>query len=141
MLFLLGAFGTASADIAVVAHPGIPVRQWSEKHILNLYLGRTRHLESEVGAGSVTVKVFEYSGDSAIKARFYRTLTGMNLSQVNAYWARLRFSGEVLPPQALPDTQSVLAEVRRTPGSIGYVDSAAVTEGVRVVLKLKESSE
>ena len=62
----------------------------------------------------------------------------MSLKQLNAYWARLRFSGEVLPPMTLPDSQLVLDAVSRTRGGIGYVDAALVDGSVKVVLRLKE---
>lgn len=131
-LWLLCA-GPAQADVAVVVNPASPLREVSAKQVSDLYLGRQRSLgELE------NLHVYEQPFDSTLRERFFRGLNGMAIKQLNAYWARLRFSGEVLPPESLADSRAVLGRVRREKNAIGYVDADVLDGSVRVVLVIKE---
>ena len=123
----------AQADIAVIVNSSNPVRSMSSPEVADLYLGRTR----TYGSGEYAL-VFDQGRDSPLRSRFFSALTGMTLQQVNSYWSRLMFTGQVLPPQPLPDDRAVLEIVRRNPGAIGYVPAHIVDSSVRVVLTLKE---
>jgi hypothetical protein len=72
-----------------------------------------------------------------MRSLFFQNLNGMNLSRVKAYWARLQFSGQMQPPVALPDSHSIVEYVRKNRMAIGYVESSAVTAGVRPLLTLQ----
>lgn len=125
-----------AAEIAVIVHPNNPVSAMSEREVSDLYLGRSRSFKAD--EQKLPAAVYEQPQDSSLRESFFRTLNGMNLKQLNAYWARLRFSGEVLPPMTLPDSRLVLEAVGRNRGGIGYVDAALVDGSVKVVLRLKE---
>ena len=103
------------------------------RQISDFYLGRARSSES-----SELLNIYEQPVDSTLREKFFRGLNGMNLKQLNAYWARLRFSGEVLPPVSLPDNLAMLNTVRRDRNALGYVDAAALDSSVRLVLLIKE---
>jgi ABC-type phosphate transport system substrate-binding protein len=122
----------ARADIAVVVHPGSPLRQLSAQEVSDLYLGRIRAI------GSQRLQVLDHPRDSGLRGRFFSLLNGMDLGRVNAYWARLQFSGDTQPPVPVPDSRAVIELVRRDPLAIGYVEAGAVTGTVRPVLILKE---
>lgn len=122
-----------SAEIAVVVNRDSPVQTLNQRQVSDLFLGRARALASGEG-----VVLFEQPSQSPLREEFYRMLNGMGLKQLNAYWARLQFSGEVLPPASLPDSRAVLDAVRRQRNAIGYVDAALADGTVRVVLRLKE---
>lgn len=125
--------GTALADVVVIANRDNPVRTLSPAQVSDLYLGRLRQLPD-----GEPVIVLEYRHDSSLRERFFRLLNGMSLNQLNAYWARLHFSGQVLPPPTLADSREVLTAVRSKRSAIGYLDAAEVDDTVRVVLRLKE---
>lgn len=126
----------ARADIAVIVHRDSPVRAMSPREVSDLYLGRSRSHGTD--EHKTTLSLYEQPAESPLRETFFRTLNGMNLKQLNAYWARLRFSGEVLPPATLPDSRSVLDAVSRNRSAIGYVDAATVNDSVKVILHLKE---
>ena len=126
------------ADVVVVAHPDSPIRAMTARQVSDLYLGRSRTLELGKSGESAAVLIYEHPTDSAVREAFFRSLNGMGLRQVNAYWARLRFSGEILPPMSLSDSHAVLNAVARNRNAIGYVDSSLVNDSVKVVLRLKE---
>ena len=121
------------ADIAVIVHRENPVHTLTARQVSDFYLGRARNIES-----SELLNIYEQPVDSTLREKFFHGLNGMNLKQLNAYWARLRFSGEVLPPISLPDSLAMLNTVRRDRNAMGYVDAATLDSSVRIVLLLKE---
>lgn len=126
----------ALADIAVIVHPDSPLRTIGAREVSDLYLGRNHSVS--VDGQRIAVVALEQPAGSPLREAFFRALNGMRIQQVNAYWARLRFSGEVLPPTALPDSRAVVDAVARSRHAIGYVEAAAVNDSVRTVLLLKE---
>ena len=124
---------SARADIAVIVNTANPVSQMNQQQIADLYLGRTRNFPN----GEFAL-VFDHFRDSPLRARFFQTLSAMSQQQINAYWSRMMFSGQVIPPQQLPDDRTVLEIVRRNSGAIGYVSSQIADTTVRTLLLLKE---
>lgn len=126
----------APAEMLVIVHAEAPVVEMTPREVSDLFLGRSRSLGG-AGPAGIPAQVFEQAGDSEVRERFFRSLNGMRLPALNAYWARLRFSGEVLPPRELADSRAVVEAVSRTPGAIGYVDAGIpLPAGARVVLRL-----
>lgn len=122
----------ARAEIAIVAHPDCHLREISPQQLSDLYLGRVRSI------GGDRLIPIDQPRDSELRARFFLGLNGMELRRVNAYWARLQFSGDTQPPMNLPDNKAVLETVRANPRAIGYVDAGAASAGgVRVLAVIK----
>lgn len=117
----------------VVVHPDSPLTAASSREVADLYLGRTRLLD-----GKVPATVIDQPADSVLRERFFQQLVGMNLKRVNAYWARLQFSGDTQPPLALADSQQVVAAVARNRHAIGYVAATAVDKSVRPLLRIAD---
>ncbi len=127
----------AQADLVVIVHPDNPVQALTERQVSDLYLGRAKHFHLSSEEVGPPASILEYPANSPLRETFFRFLNGMSLSQINAYWARLRFSGEVLPPTPIADSRSMVQSVSRTRNAIGYVDAATVNDSVKVVLRLK----
>ena len=125
---------SAQADIIVIAHPESNIDRLSIREIANLYLGREPpRLEG------FDIVLLDQPRDSTIRERFFRMANGMPLRNVNAYWARLQFSGNKQPPINLDDSQHVLRAVLSHPKAVGYVDAAlALPEKVRVLAVIRE---
>lgn len=128
----------AQADLAVIVHPDNPVQTLTQKQVSDLYLGRTRHFSVAESTAPIRAAVYELPADNPLRENFFHALNGMPIKQLNAYWARLRYSGEVLPPPVLPDSRAVLQMVSHDRNAIGYVDAAVVDNSVKIVLRLKE---
>ncbi len=124
---------TARCDVYVVVNAASSVNALTEKEVSSLYMGLKHSLPND----GALARVYDQS-DVNLRERFFNKINGMKLQQVNAYWARLSFAGQEVPPQMLPNDQAVLEAVRKTPNAVGYTSAAPKSAGVRVVLQLKE---
>jgi ABC-type phosphate transport system substrate-binding protein len=109
------------------------VEKLTRVQVTNIFLGRQKWLPS----GIVAFRI-EQNHTSPIRARFYQLLMGKDESEINAYWARLLFSGQAHPPQRADSAEEVLKLVASNKGAIGVVDGAFVNQGVRVVLEFRD---
>lgn len=119
---------TPAADLVVIVHPSSGMDALSREQVSHLFLGRIKTLPS--GENAIVLDCVPQ------RDAFYRVLVGKGLPEINAYWARLRFSGRTQPPEQLEDGRAVLERVANNPGAIGYVDPALIDKRVRTVLKL-----
>lgn len=123
----------AHADVYVIAHPSLSSEQLSRQQVADLYLGRTRSLQQ-----GDYVTLLDRPDDQPVRERFFRLLTNMSLTQINAYWARLTFTGRQPPPQPKASDAVVIQAVSRDPRTIGYISSPPPDNQVRVILHLHE---
>ncbi len=80
----------AIADLVLIAHLNAPVNSISRDEAINIYMGRLRRFPTGESVQPV---------DGPDKAQFYRLLVNKELADINAYWARLVFSGRTSPPR------------------------------------------
>lgn len=130
LLLLLAGLLARAGDLVVVVNVASGVERLSREEVVNLFLGRTRRLPSGLGALPV-----DQAGEAPGRARFYRDLVGKELPDINAYWARLLFSGQASPPHQAASEAELLEFVRANRGAIGYVDRAKVDRRVRIVFE------
>jgi len=58
------------------------------------------------------------------------------MPDMNAYWARLTFSGRISPPFAVTDARMAVDMVANNVNAIAYVERSAVDPRVRIALEL-----
>ncbi|TDM08779.1 MAG: hypothetical protein C4K60_05150 [Ideonella sp. MAG2] len=121
----------AAEPLYLVVSSQHPARSLSQKEVLALFTGRSRTL-----ADGTAATPLDQQRDSSARASFYLALTGMDIARINSYWARLHFTGQVQPPQALSDDASVIQRLRSDPNAIGYLTAEPKDPAVRVVLRL-----
>jgi len=131
LLAMLGATALAAGEPVVIVNLQSGVEKLSRDEVTNLFMGRQKRLPS----GIVALPV-EQALPVATRARFYQLLVKKDLPDINAYWARLFFSGQAQPPRQVESAQEVLELVAGNRGAIGVVDGALVDRRVRVVLDL-----
>ena len=132
LILLLWATGLRSQEpLAVVVNLESGVTQLSREEVINLFLGRQKRL----GAG-LAVQPVDQVKPPETWARFYKLLVNKDLSEINAYWSRLFFSGQAQPPRKAQSVEEVLALVAANKGSIGFVELGKADKRVRVVLVL-----
>lgn len=121
----------------VVVNPNSQLTQLSEKQVMSLFLGRSKFLPN----GGGKVKAIDYPIDSSERATFYQALTGKNIADIDAYWARLKYSGRVSPPQALENSRQILQMVAEQDTAIAYLPSqyedSIAQSGLQTVLTMQ----
>ena len=103
-------------EIQVVVNRQAELTELTQQQVLGLFLGRVRSFPN-----GKAVKAFDNEVSSDIRARFFETLTGKSISDIDAYWARLRYSGRASPPRELKDIDSILEAVRQNRDAIAYI--------------------
>ncbi|MBU1424317.1 MAG: hypothetical protein KKH12_15060 [Gammaproteobacteria bacterium] len=122
----------AEPDITVIANGNNELGSLTRKQIADIYMGRITSLPN----GSIPLPL-DYQGDSEVRTRFYKSITGKNMAQINAYWARLSFTGQGNPPRRLSNKATILQVVEKNQGALGYVDTVAPDTNVTPVMILK----
>lgn len=116
-------------ELVVISNSKNPVKELQASQIQDIYMGRKRAFPD----GKMALPI-----DQAVsRPIFYEKLTNRPIEQINAYWARIMFSGQASPPMILPDDQSVIKAVTENEGAIGYVNKASLNKRVHVLLNLK----
>jgi ABC-type phosphate transport system substrate-binding protein len=133
ILLAVAALPVTAADWVLVANPKAGVTRLSQDEVTDIYLGRYRRL-----ASGLTAEPIDQAADSALRARFYRNLVDKNPAEINAYWARLVFSGNTRPPRVVANSEEALQWVARRPGALAYVERPKADARVTVVFETAE---
>lgn len=124
---LLG-LGMARAEVVVVVDAAAGIERLTQDQVINIYLGRHRKLPTGIAALPIDLPPTD-----KLRTEFYRKLVDKDLSEINAYWARLYFSGKTTPPMQANTTAEVLKHVIGKAGGIAYLDKSQVDPRMRIV--------
>lgn len=124
--------GVAQPRIAVIAHQESSFTEISRKQLVDIYMGRLLSLPNN----RIPLPL-DQPGGSPLRERFYESLTERPMAQINAYWARLMFSGRATPPRMLPDSAGILQTVSQNRDAIGYIEEDKINASVRVLFYLE----
>jgi hypothetical protein len=122
----------ARAELVLIANVAIAEASISREQAVNIYMGRLRRFPSGAAA-----QPLDLPPDSTEKALFYHLLINKDLSDIEAYWARLVFSGRASPPRTVGSLKEVVERVALEPNVIGYVDRALVDKRVKIIMELQ----
>ena len=98
---LLGCAGAllfsvhAYAETVLVVSENSPIHQLSRHEVADLYLGNNKN-QSRLGR----IVPVDQAKD-ALRETFYRAYLGRSLSQVQAHWAKIIFTGRCYPPRSV----------------------------------------
>ncbi len=115
------------AEIALIVHPSNDAVM-DKALVKKIYMGRSRNFANGRKAEPVDLE----SGE--VKDYFLDAYLQKDQGMVDAYWARMIFSGTALPPKVLKTQQEVLDFVASHPEGIGYVDGSLVNGSVKAVV-------
>lgn len=123
MLLSLNSF----ADVSVIVNlnNGSTV---NAGELAKIYLGKQKKFSD--GASVLAVNLKEGVG---VRDDFDSTIVGKSSSQLKSYWSKLVFTGKGTPPKEVSSDAEMIQLISSNPNLIGYVDSASVTDTVRVV--------
>jgi ABC-type phosphate transport system substrate-binding protein len=121
--------GFAQAEVVVVTNKATP--DMTKEQVSDVFMGKASSLPG--GASAVPIDLPE---SSPLREEFYTKLTGKSAAQVKSYWAKMSFTGKGTPPKEVPSSSDIKKAVAATPGTIGYVEKAALDSSVKPVLTL-----
>ncbi|WP_028025539.1 type 2 periplasmic-binding domain-containing protein [Enterovibrio calviensis] len=124
---------SARAELVVVVNQDNPVSDLSSRQVIDLYMGRFNAYPD--GSSVLTT---DLPSDSPVREAFYRQLVGKSVAQINAYWARLLFTGKSEPPQTIPSINDVVDYVKNNKNAIAYIHEAELTQGLKVVYRFED---
>lgn len=115
------------ADVVVVVHPSNDAAL-NKKLVKRIFLGK----EKKFSNGKEVLPINQVPS-SDTRGSFDTGTLGRSSTQIAAYWSKLVFTGKGIPPKELDNDAAVLAIVSDNPNAIGYVDSASVSDAVKVI--------
>lgn len=122
-----------SADIYVIVNKDNSIESLEQKQVIDIFMGKASQFENGLSAYTI-----DQPSNSKIKEAFYKRLTGKPIAYVNAYWARLFYTGRKTPPaDHFKSSDEIITEVRNNKNAIAYIESATKPENVKVVLTLE----
>lgn len=121
---LLALASLAQAEVAVIVNPGAS-KAPSQAEVANIFLGKDK-----------SMKGVDHKDWSATKNTFYNIVTNKSESQLKSYWSGLVFTGKGQPLPSVAGDAEVVARVAAEADAIGYVDSGAVNDSVKVLFTL-----
>ncbi len=118
----------AQAAIVVIVNKDNPTENFSQRDLVDLYMGRNLYFSN----GSLAIRL-DLAPTSDIREDFYQQLVGKSVAEVNAYWARLLFTGRASPPQVMENSNKVIEAVNKNRNAIGYIREEDLVDSVKVV--------
>jgi ABC-type phosphate transport system substrate-binding protein len=109
--------------VAVISNSSAPAL--TKEQVADLFLGKNRGM-----------KLLDQPNSAPVKATFYQRVSGHDLSQVKATWARLIFTGKAQAPKEVSDAAAVKRAVASDAKAIGYIEKSELDPSVKVVLLL-----
>jgi len=133
--FSATSLGSVGDGWLIVVNADADIGQLSKKQVISLFLGRAKFLPSGEKA-----QALDFPIESTSRASFYHALTGKNIADIDAYWARLKYSGKASPPTPVDTDEQIIDVVSKVSAAIAYLPSAREDElqqmGLKTVLSM-----
>jgi ABC-type phosphate transport system substrate-binding protein len=112
-------------EIVVVVNPKNPATRMFSEQASQFFLGK-----------STMFVPLDQAEKSPIRAEFYQKISGKDISQVKAAWAKIVFTGKGVAPAEMHSTAEVKKAIVADINAIGYIEKSAVDDSVKVILTL-----
>ncbi|CCN83847.1 conserved hypothetical protein [Vibrio nigripulchritudo SFn27] len=119
----------AFADIYVVVGANSKLQSITKEQLGKLYLGNSRGMKKQ--------RITILDRDGSLREEFFDQVTGLSISQVNAHWAKLKFSGRVRAPLVMKSDDQLVERLRVDKNALSYVTQKPVGSDIRVILTIK----
>jgi ABC-type phosphate transport system substrate-binding protein len=126
---LAGVEVQGQSDIAVVVHPEVAVDNLTLAELRRILLGDREFWSTGVRVSLLIRAPVARERDVAVK-----DVCQMTEAQFRQHWIGKVFRNETVSgPRIVHSSQMALDQVSRTPGAITFVESSAVSKGVKVL--------
>ena len=129
LVTVLAVSPARAGQLVVITHSDSAIHTLSREQVSRIFLGRLKLLPT---GERVTVVEAE-----PLREHFYRRLIGRDIAEINAYWARLQFSGRTQPPLRLHSSEEALAAVLAERNVVGYIDADLLDPRAKVLFHLE----
>lgn len=116
------------AGIVVIVNSENSTSNFSQRQLVDLFMGRDLYFPD----GTMALRL-DQSPKSQVRHDFYKNLVGKSVAQINAYWARLLFTGRASPPLVMSDSEGVLKAIKNNANAVGYINESELDSSVKVV--------
>ncbi len=130
------SFNHVGAEIVIIVNAKSDLQQLTRRQAIDIYTGRI--IAAKNGGALLPL---DHAMNSMMREQFYTQLLGKSVATVNAYWARLLFTGRAMPPKELSDSNSVLKIIEKNINTIGYIRKEDVSKKVKIVYKLQDHAQ
>lgn len=120
----------AQEKIVVVTNLNNDVQTLDKKGLIDLFMGKYSAFPNGKDATPIDVEL-----DAELKSQFYKSLVGLSLARVNAYWSRLKFSGRVKPPVIEQTLDDIKQRLEEDESALAYLYESNVTDNMKVVYR------
>lgn len=134
ILSTLLSTNATSTEFVVVVNKENAIDALSKREVIDIYMGR--YLTFPDGE---MAQPLDLPTESLLKNDFYLQLVNKNEQKVNAYWARLLFSGRAKPPVMAISIEDALTKLYASKNSIGYIPKDQLTDAVKVVYQFDKN--
>lgn len=124
-----------SAEIFVVASAASPPLTLQPGQVGDLFMGKLLSLPD-----GRPVQLVDQPESAPLRNEFYLEAANKSAAQARAQWAKLYFTGRGIPPRVAEGSKEVKKLVNSSPNALGYIDSSALDDSVRVVCVLHKNS-
>ena len=124
LLITLGPLSPAKAEEIVIVKAGHSSTEIPRRRLKKLLLGKSRKWPS----GEKVILAVLTHGPT--HEHFIKKHARKTPKQFTNYWRKLVFSGKGKMPKSFSSETELIKFVARTPGALGYIDSATPRDGV-----------
>jgi ABC-type phosphate transport system substrate-binding protein len=135
LLSLLLSALAVHADIVVVINSHSTIDHLTREQVADIFLGRVGTFPN--GLKSTPVEQLESQPGYLA---FHALVTGKNAIQLKAYWSKMVFSGQALPPITVSQDK-LLQVLAASPHAITYLDRRLVDGSVKIVFPNEEGKK
>jgi ABC-type phosphate transport system substrate-binding protein len=139
-LLLLGAWtlrprsaASKPDEIAVIAHPHVPITRLSDVELEAIFLTDRRFWE-----GTRAIIPFNLAPHSDTRVQFDLAVLRMDPEAVARFWRDRRVRGGAPPPRQAPDLGTLVRLVAHLEGAIGYAPMEHVANEVRILARIRQ---
>ncbi len=126
---LLSKTALASGDIALVAHPAVPIDNLSFAEARKIFLGNRQYWSNDLRITLLIRAPIARERDIMLKT-FYQ----MSEAQFRQYWISKIFRAEVTSgPKVVFSSEMALELIILIPGSITFVEASQIPKGLKLI--------
>lgn len=117
-----------AAPAGTIVHPGVGISSISSASLRNIYTLRQTQWPNRQA-----IVIFVLPDDHPVHETFAKERLGLYPYRLRQTWDRLSFSGMAKAPIEVKDEQEMRAQVRDTPGAIGYTSKEISYDGIKTL--------